>query len=163
MALALYKAAEYWKMSAGFKGFTLVKVLIEDQIVYFLLYVFLAVADLLTNANHRVISCSVFSILEFKLQISDSFLVNVLEQLGSPSFLSLLGSRLLFNMKEAGERGQNEGTSYRSSSSTISEMDFAEPVRPQRYYSFFPYRRDISEYFLYRESETEHSGSEEIA
>ena len=36
MALALYKAAEYWRMSAGFKGFTLVKVLIYDQILYFL-------------------------------------------------------------------------------------------------------------------------------
>ena len=33
--LALYKAAEYWKVSAGFKGFTLVKVLIQDQAVYF--------------------------------------------------------------------------------------------------------------------------------
>lgn len=37
MALALYKAAEYWEMSAGFKSFTLVKVLVEDQIVYFML------------------------------------------------------------------------------------------------------------------------------
>ena len=35
MALALYKAAEYWRMSTGFKGFTLVKVLIVDQILYF--------------------------------------------------------------------------------------------------------------------------------
>ena len=32
MTLAIYKAAEYWKLSAGFKGFTLIKVLIEDQI-----------------------------------------------------------------------------------------------------------------------------------
>ena len=37
MALALYKAAEYWRMSAGFKGFRLVKVLIEDQLLYFFL------------------------------------------------------------------------------------------------------------------------------
>ena len=37
MVLALYKAAEYWKISAGFKGFTLVKVLIRDQALYFIL------------------------------------------------------------------------------------------------------------------------------
>lgn len=37
MALALFKAAEFWRMSAGFKGFNLVKVLIEDQAIYFVL------------------------------------------------------------------------------------------------------------------------------
>ena len=37
MVLALYKAAEYWKISAGFKGFTLVKILIRDQAIYFML------------------------------------------------------------------------------------------------------------------------------
>lgn len=35
LALALYKAVEYWRMSAGFKGFALVKVLVQDQIIYF--------------------------------------------------------------------------------------------------------------------------------
>ena len=30
MILALYKATEYWKLSAGFEGFTLVKVLVLD-------------------------------------------------------------------------------------------------------------------------------------
>ena len=35
MILAIYKAAEYWNMSSGFEGFELVKVLISDQIVYF--------------------------------------------------------------------------------------------------------------------------------
>ena len=37
MMLALYKAAEYWKISAGFKGLTLVKILIRDQALYFML------------------------------------------------------------------------------------------------------------------------------
>ena len=54
--------------------------------------------------------------------------------LGNPLYFSLLGSRMLFNLKEAGERGQNEGTSYRTASSTLGEMDFAEPVDSQRYY-----------------------------
>ena len=37
---------------------------------------------------------------------------------------------MLFNLKEAGERGENEGTSYRSASSTMSEMDFAAAPSP---------------------------------
>ncbi|KAL5500883.1 hypothetical protein ACEPAH_9270 [Sanghuangporus vaninii] len=52
MVLALYKAADYWKMSAGFKGFALVKVLIQDQILYFML----------------VILCSVFNIINFRAE-----------------------------------------------------------------------------------------------
>jgi hypothetical protein len=37
MILALYKAVEYWKVSAGLKGFKLINVLIVDQLLYFLL------------------------------------------------------------------------------------------------------------------------------
>lgn len=37
MALALYKAAEFWRLSSGFKGFNLMKVLIIDQAIYFVL------------------------------------------------------------------------------------------------------------------------------
>ena len=37
LGLALYKAAEYWKASSGFKGFKLVKVLVLDQLLYFAL------------------------------------------------------------------------------------------------------------------------------
>ena len=37
MVLALYKATEYWRISAGFKGFTLVKILLRDQALYFVL------------------------------------------------------------------------------------------------------------------------------
>ncbi|PAV14983.1 hypothetical protein PNOK_0953600 [Pyrrhoderma noxium] len=35
MVLAIYKSADYWKMSSGFKGLKLVEVLIRDQAVYF--------------------------------------------------------------------------------------------------------------------------------
>ena len=38
LGLALYKAAEYWKTTSGFKGFKLVKVLVLDQLLYFSLY-----------------------------------------------------------------------------------------------------------------------------
>ncbi|KAL5524847.1 hypothetical protein ACEPAF_9993 [Sanghuangporus sanghuang] len=107
--LALYRAADYWRMSFGFKGFALVKVLIQDQVMYFMI----------------VIACSIFNIMEFKLQFSNLFLSNLFNALGNPAFLSVLGSRMLINLKEAGERGQNQGTSYRMSSSTVSEMEFA--------------------------------------
>ncbi|KAI5114780.1 hypothetical protein M0805_005350 [Coniferiporia weirii] len=36
MALALYKAAHFWRESAGFNGLELVKVLIQDQVLYFI-------------------------------------------------------------------------------------------------------------------------------
>ncbi|KAL5524861.1 hypothetical protein ACEPAF_10007 [Sanghuangporus sanghuang] len=115
MILALCKAAEYWKLSAGFKGFVLVKVLIRDQILYFML----------------TIICCIFAILNFRVAVSNAFLSDMLMILRNPAFLTILGSRMLFNLKEAGERGQNKGTSYRLPSRTISDIDFAEWV-PQR-------------------------------
>ncbi|KAL5524827.1 hypothetical protein ACEPAF_9973 [Sanghuangporus sanghuang] len=116
MILALYKAAEYWKVSAGFKGFMLVKVLIRDQVLYFML----------------AIACSIFAIIEFRVVVSNDFAAAILTALGNSSFLTILGNRMLFNLKEAGERGQNEGTSYRSPSRAISDIDFAEQAPPQR-------------------------------
>jgi hypothetical protein len=58
MVLALYKAAQYWKMSAGLKGFKLVNVLILDQLLYFLLYDFY-ISSVFKQSNidvHRAIS-----------------------------------------------------------------------------------------------------------
>ena len=75
----------------------------------------------------RVILVSVFATLAFELQTSNNFLAIILQHLGNPSFLCVLGSRMLFNLKEAGERGQNEGTSYNATSRTVSGMEFAEP------------------------------------
>ena len=49
---------------------------------------------------------------------------NVLQQLGNPFYLSILGSRMLFNLKEAGEMGVNEGTNYRVP--TMSNIEFEE-------------------------------------
>lgn len=47
----------------------------------------------------------------------------ILGIIGSPSLLVILGARLLVHLKEAGEKGVNEGTSYRVE--TLSNMDFA--------------------------------------
>ena len=64
-----------------------------------------------------------FSILEFRVQIANAFLSDILASLGNPAFLCVLGSRMLFNLKEAGERGQNEGTSYNATSKTAQESN----------------------------------------
>ena len=80
-----------------------------------------------TNTQSSVIFVSAFGILEFMLQISNLYLANVISSLGNPAFLCVLGSRMLFNLKEAGERGQNEGTSYIATPRIVSEMEFAEP------------------------------------
>lgn len=37
MGLALHKAAEFWSISAGFSGLTLVKIVVFDQVIYFFL------------------------------------------------------------------------------------------------------------------------------
>lgn len=45
--------------------------------------------------------------------------------LGKPAILSSVGARLLINMKEAGEKGLNEGMgSSAESKATVSEVDF---------------------------------------
>ena len=37
MGLALYKGYKYWKMNSGLKGIELIKVLLIDQFLYFML------------------------------------------------------------------------------------------------------------------------------
>ncbi|KAH8112167.1 hypothetical protein DFH11DRAFT_1545872 [Phellopilus nigrolimitatus] len=107
MALALYKAAEYWRETGGFSQFALVKVLIQDQAIYFIMVIF----------------CSVMEIMAIQLIISSTVVADLLDVLGSPSLLCLLGSRLLVHLKEAGEMGANGGTSYRMN--TMSNIEFS--------------------------------------
>ncbi|KAH8109722.1 hypothetical protein DFH11DRAFT_1709505 [Phellopilus nigrolimitatus] len=107
MILALYKAAEHWRVTAGFSQFTLVKVLIQDQAIYFMMVIF----------------CSIIEITANQLYIPNPLLANFLNVLGSPSLLCVLGSHLLVHLKEAGERGVNGGTSYRMQ--TMSDIEFS--------------------------------------
>ena len=78
-----------------------------------------------------------FAVLSVKME--NVFLADVFDGLGNRTFLCILGSRMLFNLKEAGERGQNEGTSYNASSRTVSEMEFAQegPVNSEGDYFLF--------------------------
>ncbi|KAH8109224.1 hypothetical protein DFH11DRAFT_1861733 [Phellopilus nigrolimitatus] len=108
MGLALvYKAAEHWRETAGFSQFTLVKVLIQDQAIYFIMVIFVSVMEIMSN----------------QLFITNVLLANLLGVLGSPSFLCVLGSHLLVHLKEAGERGANGGTSYKMK--TMSNIEFS--------------------------------------
>ena len=75
---------------------------------------------------HRVILVSVFAIVENFTLASNALFAYILDMLGNPALLSVLGARLLFNMKEAGDKGLNEGTSC-GSKSTISDIDFGAP------------------------------------
>ena len=52
----------------------------------------------------------------------DAILAQVLAGLGSPSFLSLLGNHLFFNIREVSERGVNGGA--RSNANSVSVMEF---------------------------------------
>ncbi|KAL5501239.1 hypothetical protein ACEPAH_9626 [Sanghuangporus vaninii] len=115
MGLILYKAAEYWKISTGFKGFELIKVLIRDQVVYFsALIVFCAL-----NIAYNKLEDLGTSDLE---QL-------ILQEAGMPAYLSILGSRMLFNLKEAGKRGLNEGTNYWLKS--LSNIEFYDANAPE--------------------------------
>lgn len=70
-----------------------------------------------------VISVSVIQIIGNVFN-GGTFLAAVLNSVGNPALLSLLGARLLFNMKEAGAKGLNQGTSC-GSRSTVSAIGFA--------------------------------------
>ena len=75
---------------------------------------------------YSVILVSVFAIIDDFTSESNALFGYVMDGLANPSLLSILGARLLFNMKEAGAKGLNEGTSC-GSKSTISDINFGAP------------------------------------
>ncbi|KAH8109383.1 hypothetical protein DFH11DRAFT_945974 [Phellopilus nigrolimitatus] len=95
MVLALCKAAQHWRESAISNQFNIVKVLVQDQAIYFILVIF----------------CTVVRIVADELIVPNLLLANLLDVVGSPSLLSVIGSHLLIHLKEAGERGVNGGSS----------------------------------------------------
>ena len=83
---------------------------------------------------HSVILVSVFEIIVNFTEVSNALSTYILSGLANPPLLSIIGARLLFNMKEAGEKGLNEGTSC-GSKSTVSEIDFADAPQVTTEYS----------------------------
>ncbi|KAL5512043.1 hypothetical protein ACEPAH_5262 [Sanghuangporus vaninii] len=112
-ALALYKAIEFWLINRGFEGLTLVRVLIEDQAIYFVL----------------AIVCNLLNVMEFKLRVSNGLLSALLDTLGSPAFLCVFGSRMLFNLKEAGEKGSYDDETTLRMDTRMSSVRFASSYR----------------------------------
>ena len=59
-------------------------------------------------------SCSILNILA-NANISSTIEVNVLQALGSPSLQCVLGSRMFFNLKEAGNNPTNDSSRFTTS------------------------------------------------
>ena len=93
-----------------------------------------------------VITCSVFNILNIRLEAS-VFASYIFNALGNPALFTILGSRMLFNLKEAAELGVHEGTNVRVSTRTMSEINFAEPAIPQGFDFYFSIIA-MADYFL---------------
>ena len=70
----------------------------------------------------RAIFCCVVNIVAAVAEIS-TLAFYILYVAGSPTLLCILGRHLLINLKEAGEKGFNEGTNYWPTH--VSTMDFA--------------------------------------
>ena len=71
-----------------------------------------------------VILVCVFDIVKDLKADSDALIIHTLGVLNNPALLSVLGTRLLLNMKEAGAKALNEGTSC-GAGSTISNIEFS--------------------------------------
>lgn len=78
----------------------------------------------LSLMGYSAMSCSVLSLVGNRFAGSNQYLPSILNGLGSPTLQCVLGSRLFFNLKEAGERGVNEGTNW--GSHTVVSMDFSK-------------------------------------
>ncbi|EJD00616.1 uncharacterized protein FOMMEDRAFT_159377 [Fomitiporia mediterranea MF3/22] len=66
------------------------------------------------------------SIVELRIAHTSPFVgTALLNAFGSPTILCILGRHLMINLKEAAERGMNEGTSYRLQTIS-SDIEFDE-------------------------------------
>ena len=74
----------------------------------------------------RAIACSIFNIVDDRT-LASLVTGSVLSALGSPTLLCILGSRMFFNLKEAGEHGVNVGTNWASYSHSAIQFDDAHP------------------------------------
>ena len=86
-------------------------------------YRFSAVNDLFVR--NRAIFVALFSIVGARLLTSNTAVEGVLNTLGRPTLLSILGSHMFFNLKEAAEHGVNIGTNW--TSYTHSAIRFDKP------------------------------------
>ena len=123
LILALYKAREFWKLN-GFSGSRLVLVLIRVQALYYFMCVSTAFSLSKLIAFNSALFCLLAKLLN-DLAGSSLIVSALLSGLGSPTLLSVTGSRMFFNLKEAAEHGINVGTNW--SSYSHSAIRFDEP------------------------------------
>ena len=76
--------------------------------------------------QYSVIFCCTLKIIQSQILVTNPFVSTLLTSIGSSALLSVLGSHLLINLKEAGELGVNGGTNYRSR--TVSDIDFTDSM-----------------------------------
>ena len=78
--------------------------------------------------RYSAILCSVFQIVATAPEdsVDGTIISNVLGGIGNPSLLSMLGSRMFFNLREAAEHGVNKGTNW--GSYAVTKIDFMDGV-----------------------------------
>lgn len=96
-----------------------------------------AQTDIITNylTSSRAISCSVFNILDSTSTTSTPFVRSeIFLALSNPAILSLFGSRMFFNLKEAAEHahGASVGTNWSAYSCNLTAVQFGEPQSRRR-------------------------------
>ncbi|KAI5116821.1 hypothetical protein M0805_002879 [Coniferiporia weirii] len=110
LVLSVRKGAEFWRLTAGLKGFKLMHVLIRDQVVYFAL----------------VLACGVANVILIYVDEGVLTAGGIFTNATAPC---ILGSRILVNLRDAA--GQNVYASGRSRSGSengavvLSDMRFA--------------------------------------
>ncbi|KAL5476673.1 hypothetical protein ACEPAI_2859 [Sanghuangporus weigelae] len=102
MALALYKTLKYW--TSFRQSTTLLRVLIEDQVIYFSMTIICAIMNLIAGYLGPI-----------------AYLDNIVP--GLPSLLSAIGAHMVIHLKEVGAKGTGEDAGYRTH--TLSAMEFA--------------------------------------
>ena len=120
LVLAIFKASACYKLN-GLQGSRLGLVLIRDQAMYFILFVLTFSSPPVTYPNYddlsdsrstfRAIFVAILSMLGDRID-STTAVESLVAGIGSTTFLSILGSRMFFNLKEAAERGVNVGTNW---------------------------------------------------
>ncbi|PAV19218.1 hypothetical protein PNOK_0415100 [Pyrrhoderma noxium] len=109
LTLASYKALQYKGETSDNKLSPLVKILIEDQVIYFILVVY----------------CCLINILQFYFQgVGNDYLANIFVCLGKPGFLSMMGSHLLINLNETYNQRDYKGSDYHGGTN-LSSMEFS--------------------------------------
>lgn len=80
-------------------------------------------------ALNRVIFCSVCNLVANATTVTTQVL-NVIDTIGNPALLCVLGNHLLIHLKETADKGLQIGTSYTLKEKTLSAIDFQVGGQP---------------------------------